>query len=123
MTGKHNKTYIIRLFLFDMETKEMQKAVDNWFKDIGEDYWSPRSILLQMMEEVGELAREVNNNYGDRPRKEGEEESERKISKELGDILFTAVCLANKLGLDLGECFEIILEKNKIRDKDRHSKS
>jgi len=106
-----------------MDTKDMQKAVDDWFKDINADYWHPQSMGLRMTEEVGELAREINNKFGDRPRKKGEEEEDKKIDKELGDILFTACCIANKLGIDLGEAFELIMDKYKIRDKDRHSKS
>ena len=101
----------------------MQKAVDDWFKDIGGDYWNPQSMGLRMAEEVGELARELNEKYGDKPRKTGEVEEDKKIDKEFGAILFTACCLANKLGIDLGEAFELIMKKYKIRDKDRHSKS
>ena len=97
----------------------MQKAVDDWFKEIGGEYWSPQSMGLRMSEEVGELAREINNKYGDRPRKKGEEEEDKKIDKELG---FTACCIAKKLGIDLGKAFQLTMDKYKIRDKNRHSK-
>ena len=96
----------------------MQKSVDDWFKEIGADYWNPQSMGLRMAEEVGELCRAINNKYGDRPGKEGEED---KIDEELGDILFTAVCIANKLKIDLGDTFELIMKKYKIRDKNRHN--
>lgn len=100
----------------------MQKAVDDWFKDIKGDYWNPQSMGLRMAEEVGELSKAINNKYGDRPSKAGETEGLEAIKEELGDILFTACCIANKLEIDLGEAFKIIMEKYKIRDKDRHSK-
>ena len=71
----------------------MQKTVDSWFKEINADYWDIKSMGLRMSEEVGELSREINNRYGDRPRKKGEEEKDKKIDKELGDILFTLYAL------------------------------
>ena len=96
----------------------MQKAVDDWFREIGAEYWKPESMGLRMAEEVGELCKSINNKYGDRPGKAGEEDN---IKEELGDVLFTAVCIANKLEIDLTDAFELIMKKYKIRDNDRHN--
>ena len=53
-----------------MEIKEMQKDVDNWISKYG-GYWPPLSMLARLMEETGELAREMNHTYGTKKRKYG----------------------------------------------------
>lgn len=106
-----------------MDTKDMQKAVDDWFKEIGAEYWDPQSMGLKMAEETGELSRAINNEHGGRPSKGGEKDGIEPIKEELGDILFTACCIANKLGFTLEEAFEIIMKKYNIRDRNRYSKS
>ncbi len=105
-----------------MNIEDMQKRIDEWFREIGAEYWDVKSMGLRMAEEVGELAREINNKYGDKPRKIGEKEETKKIDLELGDILFTACCIANKLEINLGETFKLTMDKYEKRDKYRHSK-
>lgn len=104
-----------------MTTKEIQKAVDKWIMEEAGGYWQPSSIMMRMMEEMGELATEINNRYGDRPKKPTEQDGD--IGEELADVLFTIICLANSLDIDLEESFLQIMEKYKIRDKDRHPRS
>ena len=43
--------------------KQIQKKIDDWINDHG-GYWSPLAMLASIMEEVGELAREINNLEG-----------------------------------------------------------
>lgn len=97
----------------------MQQDVDTWAQKHGDGYWKPLEILARLMEETGELAREVNHQYGPKKRKGSEREKE--ISDELGDILFTISCLANSLDIDLGDSFARVMDKCYTRDKDRYS--
>ena len=102
-----------------MDIKEMQKVVDAWIKEYGKGYWNPSSIILRLMEEVGELAREVNHKYGDKPPKPGEDNKD--IGYEAADVIFTLICLLNSLDIDLEKSFEEIIKKYTQRDKDRHN--
>ncbi len=43
-------------------------------------------MLARSMEELGELAREVNHYYGEKPKKSTEKE--KTVEEELGDLLF-----------------------------------
>ena len=104
-----------------MEMKEMSEIVDKWVRKYTVGYWKPNNQVLRLMEEVGELAREVNHKFGQKPRKSGEDV--REISYELGDILFTIICIANGLDIDLEEAFKHIMEKYDTRDRDRYEKS
>ena len=42
--------------------KEIQKRVDIWIREHG-GYWSPLSMTCAIMEELGEVAREINHKY------------------------------------------------------------
>lgn len=106
-----------------MDTKYMQKLVDDWLKEVSpkKTYWESLSIMLQMQSEVGELSDEINMLYGEKPRKIGEKIDDKKVAKEMGDILFALACLGNKLEIDLGEAFQLTMNKFNIRDKYRHN--
>ncbi|MFC4078065.1 nucleotide pyrophosphohydrolase [Salinithrix halophila] len=97
--------------------KVMQQEVDAYISQFKEGYFHPLSMLARMTEEVGELAREVNHRYGEKPKKAGEEENS--MEMELGDLLFIIICFANSLNIDLEEAFDRVMEKYDIRDKDR----
>ena len=74
-------------------------------------------MLARMTEEVGELAREINHLYGQKPKKPGEEEGN--LAMELADILFIIICMANSLNLDLDKAFIDMMEKYRQRDINR----
>jgi NTP pyrophosphatase (non-canonical NTP hydrolase) len=103
-----------------MTLKEYQKEVDKWASQFETPYWKPLAQLARLTEEVGELSREINHRYGDKPKKSTEENKE--VADELADVIFTAICIANNLKIDLDEAFDKMMEKYKIRDKDRHQK-
>lgn len=103
--------------LKEKSLKAIQQEVDQYIGQFKEGYFHPLSMLARMTEEVGELAREVNHQYGEKPKKPGEEENT--ISNELGDILFIIVCFANSLNIDLQEAFDQVMEKYRTRDADR----
>jgi NTP pyrophosphatase (non-canonical NTP hydrolase) len=100
--------------------KEIQREVDAYISQFKEGYFSPLSMLARMTEEVGELAREVNHRFGEKPKKP--EEAESSIELELGDILFITICFANSLGIDLTEAHDKVMHKFNTRDANRWTK-
>lgn len=99
---------------------DMQQEVDQYIAQFKEGYFSPLSMMARMSEEVGELAREVNHRYGEKPKKA--DEAENSIEMELGDILFITICFANSLGIDLTEAHNKVMHKFATRDADRWTK-
>ncbi|MCJ8011058.1 nucleotide pyrophosphohydrolase [Paenibacillus sp. KQZ6P-2] len=99
---------------------DMQREVDQYISQFKEGYFSPLSMLARMSEEVGELAREVNHSFGEKPKKASEEENS--IELELGDILFITICFANSLGIDLTEAHDKVMHKFNTRDANRWTK-
>jgi len=69
------------------------------------------------MEEVGELARLLNHEFG--PKTKKSREADQELAEELADVLFVIVALANERGIDLEEAFDAVLEKYRERDSDR----
>ncbi len=100
-----------------MSLKDMQKDVHAWICQFEDGYWQPLSMLARLTEEVGELAREVNHLYGQKPKKEGEPENN--LELELADILFIIGCFANSMNIDLDKAFARMMEKYQLRDSDR----
>jgi NTP pyrophosphatase (non-canonical NTP hydrolase) len=96
---------------------EIQAQVDRYIGQFKEGYWHPLSMLARVTEEVGELAREINHRFGQKPKKP--EEPEQDLGLEIGDILFILVCMANSQGIDLEEKFRQVLSKYEIRDAGR----
>lgn len=97
-----------------------QKEVDKWIQQFKIKYWKPHEVMVRLMEEVGELAREINHIYG--PKKKKESESTKEIQDEIGDIIFTLTCLANSLDIDLDDAHENTMNKLYGRDNDRYEK-
>ena len=94
-----------------------QQAVDTWIDQWEEGYWPPLSNLARLTEEVGELARELNQIHGDKP-SDGDPDPGR-LADELGDILFVTITLANSLDIDLDDALKDVLHKYDVRDRDR----
>ncbi|GGI12279.1 nucleotide pyrophosphohydrolase [Gottfriedia solisilvae] len=97
--------------------KEMQNEVDTYIGQFKEGYFSPLAMMARLTEEMGELAREINHTYGEKPKKSTEKE--KLIEEELGDVLFVMICLANSLNIDLQEAHDMVMDKFNTRDKDR----
>jgi NTP pyrophosphatase (non-canonical NTP hydrolase) len=96
---------------------EAQRAVDAWSGQFEEGYWPPLSNLARLVEEVGELAREMNHRFGHKPKRADEPEQDMAI--ELADVLFVLLVIANEQGIDLGGALERVLEKYRARDSER----
>nr|AKQ02247.1 MazG nucleotide pyrophosphohydrolase [uncultured Microgenomates bacterium Rifle_16ft_4_minimus_37633] len=97
--------------------KKLQKQVDAWVSRYKIGYFKPHEILARLMEEVGELAREINHRFG--PKKKKYSENEANLGDEMADVIFTLVCLANSLNIDLDSHFQSMIKKYDKRDKNR----
>jgi NTP pyrophosphatase (non-canonical NTP hydrolase) len=97
--------------------KELQMEVDTYISQFKEGYFSPLAMLARLTEELGELAREVNHFYGEKPKKT--DEGPKTIEEELGDLLFVLICFANSLNINLEEAHEYVMNKFNTRDKNR----
>ena len=99
--------------------RDFQADVDAWIQQVGGGYWSPHANLARITEEVGELARVLNHQYGPKPKKPDEEAQE--LGEELADIVFAVICLANSEGIDLQASLQQVLDKVWVRDRTRYT--
>lgn len=96
---------------------ELQEEVDQYISQFKEGYFSPLAMLARLSEELGELSREVNHYYGEKPKKSTEDANT--VEAELADLLFVIICFANSLDIDLQTAHDAVMEKFNTRDKDR----
>jgi NTP pyrophosphatase (non-canonical NTP hydrolase) len=96
---------------------QLQSEVDEYISQFKEGYFSPLAMMARLTEELGELAREINHYYGEKPKKNTEKE--KTVEEELGDVLFVLICLANSLNISLEEAHDRVMHKFNTRDKDR----
>lgn len=104
-----------------MNTKKtiqsLQYEVDEYIGQFKEGYFPPFEMLARMMEELGELTREVQHVYGMKKKKESE--AKQNMEEELGDLLFVLICFANSQNIDLQHAHTLVMDKFKSRDKNR----
>lgn len=94
----------------------MQEEVDDYIQQFKTGYFSPLALLARITEEIGELAREVNHTYGEKPKKLTE--AENSVAEELGDVMIMTIIMANALEIDLTDTFE--KNMNKFNQRDRY---
>ena len=100
-----------------MAFRDAQQTVDRWIGQYKEGYFPPLTHLARLVEEVGELAREINHRFGGKTKKATEPEGS--VAMELADIVFVVICLANSQGIDLDDAFAAMMAKVSVRDADR----
>ena len=100
-----------------MRISDAQRAVDAYIGQFEAGYWPPLTNLARLVEEVGELARELNHRFGHKTKKPGEPEQD--LALELADIMFVIIAIANEQKIDLEEAFARVLEKYDVRDAGR----
>jgi len=105
----------------EMSLHQLQDRVNAWMSQWKEGYWSPHENLARLTEEVGELAREINHEYGPKKKKVGEAEGS--VGEELGDILFVIIAIANSTGVSLEDVMNATFEKYNVRDCDRFERN
>lgn len=96
---------------------EMQAELDEYINQFKVGYFSPLSQMARLTEEIGELAREVNHQYGEKTKKATEEENT--VANELGDVLIATIIMANSLSIDLTEVMDNNMKKFRKRDHNR----
>ncbi|PCJ19510.1 MAG: nucleotide pyrophosphohydrolase [Candidatus Cloacimonadota bacterium] len=101
-----------------MDLKVAQSLVDEYILQFKEGYFPPLCNFARLVEEVGELSREMNHNYGPKKKKSSEDQTD-KTKEEVGDILFTLIVLANQMDIDLSDSLQQVLNKYNLRDKSR----
>jgi NTP pyrophosphatase (non-canonical NTP hydrolase) len=98
---------------------DLQRRVQEWCDaEWGGEYWPPLGNLARLVEEVGEVARLLNDRHGYKPKKPDEPEQD--LALELGDVLFTLIALANSAGVDLDAGFDAVMAKYRRRDSGRY---
>jgi len=95
----------------------LQKEVDDWISTHTSGYFSPLMMLARLTEELGELARAVSHQQGEKRPKPGEAEGD--VAEEIADLLFVLLCLANSQRLDLDAAWQGLLQKLYVRDATR----
>jgi NTP pyrophosphatase (non-canonical NTP hydrolase) len=100
-----------------VEIKEAQARVDEWISQFEEGYWPPLTNLARLIEEVGELAREMNHRFGHKTKRDDEPDQD--LAIELADVMFVLLVIANEQGIELDRALERVLEKYRARDSDR----
>jgi NTP pyrophosphatase (non-canonical NTP hydrolase) len=100
-----------------MSFHEAQHRVDDWVSQFEEGYFPPLANIARLAEEVGELAREINHQFG--PKKRKADEQPAALAMELADILFVVICIANSQRIDLDVAFAQMMDKVTARDAGR----
>jgi NTP pyrophosphatase (non-canonical NTP hydrolase) len=95
-----------------------QERVDRWIKEHGVRYFNELTNMVQLTEEVGEVARIISRRYGEQSEKPSDQQAD--LGEELADVLFVVLCLANQTGVDLQAAFDKKLEHKSSRDHERH---
>jgi NTP pyrophosphatase (non-canonical NTP hydrolase) len=105
-----------------MKKNEMQLRVQAWVMQpqFSVKYFPPFEILAQLVEETGEIARELSDLHGHKKKKEGEITDG--LACEIGDVLFVLCCLANSHDINLDDAFEKSIDKKYKRDQERFVK-
>lgn len=104
-----------------MGLEEHQKQVDERTSQFEPQYRPPFEMISAMVEEVWEVAREISHLHWNKKKKPWEET--KWLWKELVDMMFTTICMANLHWIDLQkERDEMVDKKLNKRDKDRFEK-
>ncbi len=95
-----------------MSLEHTQKDVDDWAKQFTPPYWEALQQLGKLSEELGEVAREINNLYGPQQRL-SREKAKDNLGMELTDVIFTACCIANRHNINLQEKWENMMKERR----------
>jgi len=96
--------------------KEFQQQIEEWILNHG-GYWPPLSMLGAIIEEVGELAKEINHLEGFKPKKL--DDIKLNIGEELADVIFATICVANYYKVNMNRELTKVIEKYSKRDSKR----
>lgn len=93
--------------------RQLQQKVEKFIETHNLKH-SPEVTALDLVSEVGEVAKEIlkSTNYG-----KEEEQYRPEIKSEIGDVLYSFIALANHYQINLEEALEIVLVKYEKRLK------
>ena len=100
----------------DVTLNDFQGKIDGWILNHG-GYWPPLSMLASIIEELGEVSREINHLEGIKPKKDIRNNST--LGEELGDMIFSIICLANFYKINLTSHLKAVIKKYDSRDSKR----
>jgi NTP pyrophosphatase (non-canonical NTP hydrolase) len=109
------------LFSKNPTISNLQKEIDKWITTEGGGYWPPLSMLAAVIEELGEVSREINFIEKIKPPKSNQEVGD--LGLELADLIISIICIANDYNINLTEKLNTKIKEIKIRDKNRFIKS
>ncbi|TFG21405.1 MAG: nucleotide pyrophosphohydrolase [Promethearchaeota archaeon] len=98
---------------------EIQRSVDEWIQK-NSGYWSPLGMLAAVMEELGELSRELMHLTSTKIKKT--DEPTKSLESELGDLFYAVICIANSYNISLDKAISLSMEKYQTRDVNRFTK-
>jgi NTP pyrophosphatase (non-canonical NTP hydrolase) len=96
--------------------EEIQFAVNKWIQE-NSGYWTPLGMLAAVMEELGELSREILHLTSIKSKKASE--PLKSLEMEMGDLLYAIICIANSYDISLDRAIANSMEKYQKRDLDR----
>jgi NTP pyrophosphatase (non-canonical NTP hydrolase) len=96
---------------------EYQQQIDESVQHYATPYWAPLSILARITEEVGEVARILNDKFGDKPKKPGDRHEP--LEDEIADVMYSLLCLANSQSINMDDAMQRAIAKLETRDADR----
>jgi len=100
----------------ELSLKEFQQQIEEWILNHG-GYWPPLSMLSAIIEEVGELAKEINHLEGFKPKKL--DDVKLNIGEELADVIFATICVANYYKVNMNSELTKVIKKYSKRDSKR----
>lgn len=91
--------------------KDIQEKVNDMIKKYDLEY-STEIRLIDLVSELGELGKEIlkGNDYGKKDFCNTEN-----LESEFGDVLFSLICIANSLNMDLKKALDSVLKKYEER--------
>jgi len=101
---------------YEISLREFQEKINDWISSHG-GYWPPLAMLSAVIEELGELAKEINHIQGFKPKKKENEIGN--IGEELADIVYALICIANYYKVDLSTEISNVIQKYSKRDSKR----
>ena len=89
-----------------------QKVVKDWVKRKGFK-WSTYAQYCHLVEEVGELGEALTVHEGERKAGSGSNAlaDHASLQEEFGDVLFSTLALADRLGIDAEDCFKLAIKR------------
>lgn len=96
----------------NLTLKNAQKIVKEWIESKGSK-WSAYAEYCHLVEEVGELGEALTVQQGERQPGSGEKglADHHDMDEEIGDVLFSILVMANRLGIDAEACFNTTIER------------